>query len=111
MISHPQSLTYHVPSYPRHSGVSPLCCEGSVPSLQSPRNAVAASDTIFDRPAAENPPQQQMIVKNCTTATSLITTGSNNVIAGRYGRRKEVKLILKYYYKRCKFEDLFAERT
>lgn len=33
----------------RHA-VSPLCCEGSVPALQSPKNAVAPSDIIFDRP-------------------------------------------------------------
>lgn len=35
----------------RHA-VSPLCCEGSVPALQSPKNAVAPSDIIFDRPPA-----------------------------------------------------------
>lgn len=33
----------------RHA-VSPLCCDGSVPALQSPKNAVAPSDIIFDRP-------------------------------------------------------------
>lgn len=36
----------------RHA-VSPLCCEGSVPALQSPKNAVAPSDIIFDRPPAQ----------------------------------------------------------
>lgn len=36
----------------RHA-VSPLCCEGSVPALQSPKNAVAPSDTIFDRPPVQ----------------------------------------------------------
>lgn len=35
----------------RHA-ISPLCCEGSVPTLQSPKNAVAPSDIIFDRPPA-----------------------------------------------------------
>ncbi|XP_074029104.1 WD40 superfamily protein Tusp isoform X2 [Leptinotarsa decemlineata] len=35
----------------RHA-ISPLCCEVSVPSLQSPKNAVAPSDIIFDRPPA-----------------------------------------------------------
>lgn len=33
--------------------VSPLCCESSVPALQSPKNAVAPSDIIFDRPPAQ----------------------------------------------------------
>ncbi|XP_065095861.1 tubby-related protein 4 isoform X2 [Ochlerotatus camptorhynchus] len=32
--------------------ISPLYCEGSVPTLQSPKNAVAPSDIIFDRPPA-----------------------------------------------------------
>lgn len=36
---------------PRHA-ISPLCCEGSVPTLQSPKNAVAPVDIIFDRPPA-----------------------------------------------------------
>lgn len=35
----------------RHA-ISPLYCEGSVPTLQSPKNAVAPSDIIFDRPPA-----------------------------------------------------------
>lgn len=33
----------------RHA-ISPLCSDGSVPTLQSPKNAVAPSDIIFDRP-------------------------------------------------------------
>lgn len=32
--------------------ISPICCEVSVPALQSPKNAVAPSDIIFDRPSA-----------------------------------------------------------
>ncbi|KAL5284027.1 TULP4 family protein [Megaselia abdita] len=36
-------------SQSRHA-ISPLCCEGSVPTLQSPKNAVAPSDIIFERP-------------------------------------------------------------
>lgn len=36
----------------RHA-ISPLCCEVSVPALQSPKNAVAPSDIIFDRPPAQ----------------------------------------------------------
>lgn len=36
----------------RHA-ISPLCCESSVPALQSPKNAVAPSDIIFDRPPAQ----------------------------------------------------------
>lgn len=35
----------------RHA-ISPLCCEGSVPTLQSPKNAVGPSDIIFERPPA-----------------------------------------------------------
>lgn len=35
----------------RHA-ISPLCCEGSVPTLQSPKNAVGPSDFIFERPPA-----------------------------------------------------------
>ncbi|XP_050293804.1 tubby-related protein 4 isoform X2 [Anthonomus grandis grandis] len=31
--------------------ISPICCEVSVPALQSPKNAVAPSDIIFDRPS------------------------------------------------------------
>lgn len=36
----------------RHA-ISPLYCEGAVPALQSPKNAVAPSDIIFDRPPAQ----------------------------------------------------------
>lgn len=32
--------------------ISPLYCEQSVPTLQSPKNAVAPSDIIFERPPA-----------------------------------------------------------
>lgn len=39
----------------RHA-ISPLCCEGSVPTLQSPKNAVAPVDIIFDRPPANHSP-------------------------------------------------------
>ncbi|XP_072398589.1 uncharacterized protein Tusp [Diabrotica undecimpunctata] len=35
----------------RHA-ISPICCEVSVPALQSPKNAVAPSDIMFDRPPA-----------------------------------------------------------
>ncbi|XP_067617430.1 tubby-related protein 4 [Eurosta solidaginis] len=34
----------------RHA-ISPLYCDGSVPTLQSPKNAVAPTDIIFERPA------------------------------------------------------------
>lgn len=40
------------PGSQRHA-ISPLCCEVSVPALQSPKNAVAPSDIIFDRPPAQ----------------------------------------------------------
>ncbi|XP_049821138.1 tubby-related protein 4 isoform X2 [Aethina tumida] len=39
------------PTNQRHA-ISPICCEVSVPALQSPKNAVAPSDIIFDRPPA-----------------------------------------------------------
>lgn len=45
-----RSGSSHCPG--RHA-ISPLCCEGSVPTLQSPKNAVAPSDIIFDRPPAQ----------------------------------------------------------
>ncbi|CAG9817981.1 unnamed protein product [Phaedon cochleariae] len=35
----------------RHA-ISPICCEVSLPALQSPKNAVPPSDIIFDRPPA-----------------------------------------------------------
>ncbi|XP_057660547.1 tubby-related protein 4 [Diorhabda carinulata] len=35
----------------RHA-ISPICCEVSLPALQSPKNAVAPSDIMFDRPPA-----------------------------------------------------------
>lgn len=50
--------------------ISPLCCEGSVPALQSPKNAVAPSDIIFDRP-----PAQTLI----SYSTADYTGTSNNV--------------------------------
>lgn len=53
----------------RHA-ISPLCCEGSVPALQSPKNAVAPSDIIFDRP-----PAQTLI----SYSTADYTGTSNNV--------------------------------
>lgn len=36
----------------RHA-ISPLRCEGSVPTLQSPKNAVAPTDIIFERPSPQ----------------------------------------------------------
>lgn len=39
---------------PQRHAISPLCCEGSVPALQSPKNAVAPCDIIFDRPPAHH---------------------------------------------------------
>lgn len=53
----------------RHA-ISPLCCEGSVPALQSPKNAVAPSDIIFDRP-----PAQTLL----SYSTADYTSTSNNV--------------------------------
>lgn len=39
----------------RHA-ISPLCSEGSVPTLQSPKSAIHSSDFIFDRPPATQTP-------------------------------------------------------
>ncbi|XP_035896313.1 uncharacterized protein LOC118505113 isoform X2 [Anopheles stephensi] len=54
-----QSIGYSLVSRPSSASsnqsrvaISPLYCEGSVPTLQSPKNAVAPSDIIFDRPPA-----------------------------------------------------------
>lgn len=69
----------------RHA-VSPLCCDGSVPALQSPKNAVAPSDIIFDRP-----PVQTLVsysnseftnhvqVKSDKNSVSVIQDNSKNV--------------------------------
>ncbi|XP_018322268.1 tubby-related protein 4 [Agrilus planipennis] len=58
----------------RHA-VSPLCCEGSVPALQSPKNAVAPSDIIFDRPPA------QTMITFSNTDYSFNTTNVQNIKA------------------------------
>lgn len=39
------------PPAPGRHAISPLRCESSVPSLQSPKNAVAPTDVIFERPS------------------------------------------------------------
>lgn len=61
-------------SQSRHA-ISPLCCEGSVPTLQSPKNAVGPSDTIFERPPAV---QTTAIINypnsNDYTASSIVYT-------------------------------------
>lgn len=38
---------------PSRHAISPLRCEGSVPTLQSPKNAVAPTDIIFERPSPQ----------------------------------------------------------
>ncbi|CAK1545912.1 unnamed protein product [Leptosia nina] len=40
-------------SGPNRHAISPLRCEGSVPTLQSPKNAVAPTDIIFERPSPQ----------------------------------------------------------
>ncbi|CAG9136050.1 unnamed protein product [Plutella xylostella] len=40
-------------SVPNRHAISPLRCEGSVPTLQSPKNAVAPTDIIFERPSPQ----------------------------------------------------------
>lgn len=49
--------------------ISPICCEVSVPALQSPKNAVAPSDIIFDRPSAPT-----IISYSTNSSTSLQVT-------------------------------------
>ncbi|XP_076257679.1 WD40 superfamily protein Tusp isoform X2 [Rhynchophorus ferrugineus] len=51
--------------------ISPICCEVSVPSLQSPKNAVAPSDIIFDRPSAPT------IISYSTNSNSNLQVKSN----------------------------------
>lgn len=51
--------------------ISPLYCEQSVPTLQSPKNAVAPSDIIFDRP-----PAGQTTLMSYSSSTDY----SNNVV-------------------------------
>lgn len=59
-ITRPKTISSFQNSYSRSSSnsscqsrhaISPLYCDGSVPTLQSPKNAVAPSDIIFERPA------------------------------------------------------------
>lgn len=38
---------------PNRHAISPLRCDGSVPTLQSPKNAVAPTDIIFERPSPQ----------------------------------------------------------
>lgn len=40
-------------SVPNRHAISPLRCESSVPTLQSPKNAVAPTDIIFERPSPQ----------------------------------------------------------
>ncbi|KAH8383745.1 hypothetical protein KR009_010359 [Drosophila setifemur] len=59
-IARPKTISSFKNSYSRSSSnsscqsrhaISPLYCDGAVPTLQSPKNAVAPSDIIFERPA------------------------------------------------------------
>lgn len=60
----------------RHA-ISPLCCEGSVPTLQSPKNAVGPSDTIFERPPAVQTAAIISYPNNNDYANSIIHTKSS----------------------------------
>lgn len=68
----------------RHA-VSPLCCDGSVPALQSPKNAVAPSDIIFDRP----PAQTLISYPTCDYVKPSIVSNKNG---NNNEKRKEVHL-------------------
>jgi len=59
-ITRPKTISSFKNNYSRSSSnsscqsrhaISPLYCDGAVPTLQSPKNAVAPSDIIFERPA------------------------------------------------------------
>lgn len=56
--------------------ISPLYCEQSVPTLQSPKNAVAPSDIIFERPPAGG------------CQTTLMSYSSNNDYSGNVAHVK-----------------------
>ncbi|XP_053946461.1 tubby-related protein 4 isoform X2 [Anastrepha ludens] len=57
----------------RHA-ISPLYCDGSVPTLQSPKNAVAPADIIFERPAVSGTGQTTVM------SYSSNTDYTNNVV-------------------------------
>lgn len=61
----------------RHA-ISPLCCEGSVPTLQSPKNAVAPSDIIFDRPPAGQ--TTVMTYSNSPDCSNTVVQMKNNAL-------------------------------
>ncbi|XP_029406697.2 tubby-related protein 4 [Bactrocera dorsalis] len=60
-------------SQSRHA-ISPLYCDGSVPTLQSPKNAVAPTDIIFERPAVSGNGQTTVM------SYSSNTDYANNVV-------------------------------
>ncbi|KDR14163.1 Tubby-related protein 4 [Zootermopsis nevadensis] len=66
--------------------ISPLMCEGAVPTLQSPKNAVAPSEVLIDR----NPSSQTMM----TAATSSDHTGNiqrmKSVLAEQHSQNQNV---------------------
>ncbi|XP_049869674.1 tubby-related protein 4 [Pectinophora gossypiella] len=56
-VRHPPQSTErrvnNTASVPNRHAISPLRCESSVPTLQSPKNAVAPTDIIFERPSPQ----------------------------------------------------------
>ncbi|KAF5286901.1 hypothetical protein FQA39_LY00434 [Lamprigera yunnana] len=75
----------------RHA-ISPLCCEVSVPALQSPKNAVAPSDIIFDRPPAQT--LLSYSTANYTNTSNNIQQVKSNILSdqGRNGITVNVHL-------------------
>lgn len=61
----------------RHA-VSPLCCDGSVPALQSPKNAVAPSDIIFDRPPVQVYSSADYSINNMQQVKSSVIADHSN---------------------------------
>lgn len=70
----------------QRSAISPICGEVTLPSLQSPKNAVAPSDIVFNRPPATNSMStgefftgiQSLHVKSNTSPHNEICNGSHS---------------------------------
>lgn len=89
----------------RHA-ISPLCCEGSVPTLQSPKNAVAPSDIIFDRPPANGGHTSLMSfsgntdcsgnimqVKSSHSCSSEVAVGNKTTAQAALQKRRDLQFI------------------
>lgn len=75
----------------RHA-ISPLCCEGSVPTLQSPKNAVAPVDIIFDRPPASQTPGSGVMSFH-SSEYAQPSHSRNDKPPATHGKRKDLQFI------------------